>query len=204
MTQRMPLAVRLAPLVAQRLPQVLVWSHRRTAPCARWFPGWCVRHALRTLPDVDQQVVHDPPDVEALFRANMVELNRHGGRGVAHALLVVSRAWGFQLKDMRANVAVWHGERDANIPPKLGRYLAHPIPTAPAHSVPEAGQFLTFSHWGECLPSWWYNINAVFAVVRVALLPQLALVVPPHAQVHGTPQRLATSRKAARCADHAR
>ena len=121
------------------------------APLARRFPDWFVRQAFRNLPDVDQQVFHDQPDLEPLFHANMGELYRQGGRGPAHELIVVSRPWGFPLKDIRANVAVWHGEHDANIPPHMGRYLAQSIPNAQANIVPEAGHFLTFSHWEQIL-----------------------------------------------------
>lgn len=74
MTQSMPLALRLAPLMAQRLPRLLAWSQILTAPLARRYPNWLVRQAFRNLPDVDQQVFHDQPDLEPMFGVNMLEL----------------------------------------------------------------------------------------------------------------------------------
>lgn len=143
--------LRLVPAVAQRLPRLLVGSQALMAPLARRFPRWFVRQAFRNLPQVDQQLFASQLDLEPMFVANLPEIYRQGGRGVADELLVVSRPWGFALADIRATVYVWQGERDPNIPPAMGHYLARTIPGARATFVPVAGHFLTFSHWDQIL-----------------------------------------------------
>lgn len=147
----MPRAIRLITQNAQRLPGLLIWSQVVTAPLARRYPQWVIRQTFRKLPEADQQVFHRQQDLEPLFCANLRELYRQGGHGVAHELLIVSRPWGFHLGDIRAPVYIWHGERDANIPPGMGRYLAQTISGATATFVPDAGHFLAFSHWDQIL-----------------------------------------------------
>jgi pimeloyl-ACP methyl ester carboxylesterase len=147
----MPRAIRLVPQIAQRLPALLVWSQLLTAPLARRSPAWMMRQAFRKLPQADQQVFHNQPTLEALFSTNVQELYRQGGHGMAQELLLVSLPWGFDVADIRARVSIWHGDQDANIPPAMGYYLAQTIPDAQATFVPEAGHFLTFSHWHQIL-----------------------------------------------------
>jgi pimeloyl-ACP methyl ester carboxylesterase len=61
---------------------------------------------------------------------------------------LVFRAWGFELADVRCPMTLWYGERDANAPPRNGRWLAERLPRATLHLLPGLG------HLESLLRSW--------------------------------------------------
>lgn len=61
---------------------------------------------------------------------------------------LVFRAWGFDVADVRCPMTLWYGERDANAPPRNGRWLAERVPRATLHLLPGLG------HLESLLRSW--------------------------------------------------
>jgi pimeloyl-ACP methyl ester carboxylesterase len=57
---------------------------------------------------------------------------------LADAALVFGR-WPFDVADVRCPVSLWYGERDANAPPRNGRWLAAHLPHATLHLLPGLG-----------------------------------------------------------------
>ena len=51
-----------------------------------------------------------------------------GPRGAVWDMALLGQPWGFDLQAVDLPVALWHGERDRNVPVAHGRYLAGAVP----------------------------------------------------------------------------
>jgi hypothetical protein len=56
-----------------------------------------------------------------------------------------TKPWGFQLQKIAAEVHLWHGELDNNVPISVGRFVADAIPSCNARFYEEEGH-LTLPH----------------------------------------------------------
>ena len=68
--------------------------------------------------------------------------------GYVHDAALVFRPWPFDLAGIGCPVTLWYGERDANAPPRNGRWLADHLPHASLHLLPGLG------HLESLLRSW--------------------------------------------------
>ncbi len=100
--------------------------------------------------EADRILVGDPR-TRALMLANTVEIHRQGTRGVSDEALVMARAWGFPLSEIRVPVWLWHGDADPTVPVSMGRYLAREMPTCHATIYPAEGHHLFLDRWEEIL-----------------------------------------------------
>ena len=100
-------------------------------------PGRMVRQMSRA----DRDVLKDQKLQAGVVR-NLAEAYRDGSRGVAHELKLLTQAWGFPLEDIKAEVHLWQGTDDRNVPRAMGEYLAATIPHCRASFVPGAGHLL--------------------------------------------------------------
>ena len=66
---------------------------------------------------------------------------RSGIDGVDQDATLYAHSWGFQLKDITAEVHLWHGEPDINVPVSVGRYVADAIQNCHATFFPDEGHF---------------------------------------------------------------
>jgi pimeloyl-ACP methyl ester carboxylesterase len=64
---------------------------------------------------------------------------RQGSRGVARDGYILASPWGFDPAEVRQPAHLWHGLRDAKVPPLMSRALAACFPRAQLHLVPEGG-----------------------------------------------------------------
>ena len=69
------------------------------------------------------------------------EALRSGIDGLDQDAALYARPWGFQLQDITAEVYLWHGEPDINVPVLVGRYVADAIPNCHAKFFPDEGHF---------------------------------------------------------------
>jgi len=78
-------------------------------------------------------------DVGSVIIDSLCESVRCGAKGVAWDLLLCSRPWGFELRDVKMPVQLWHGEVDKVVPPAFGRYQAENLPQCKARFMPGEG-----------------------------------------------------------------
>lgn len=118
--------------VAARTPggYMRLWSWRaRTAD----------RHILAR-PDVARVIAEDVPTALA-----------QGATGVARDLSCITADWNFAPNQIRAPVAIWHGEADRSVPPTCAARLAASLNSAHVIHVPDAGHLVVFDLWGAVL-----------------------------------------------------
>jgi pimeloyl-ACP methyl ester carboxylesterase len=139
--------------LARCLPWVARISLWRTAYLVQRNPERMLGTMMGALPDPDKTVL-TRPEVKTTIKENVVEAFRSGSRGAACELLLLTRPWGFSLKDIATHVHLWHGEQDESVPPNVARYQARTIPSCRASFYPGEGHFsLVINHMEEILSS---------------------------------------------------
>jgi pimeloyl-ACP methyl ester carboxylesterase len=103
-------------------------------------PGAIVDLIAAHLPRPDRRAL-GRPDVRKLLADSFRESVCAGPRGPTHDILLYSRPWGFDLREIQTPVHLWHGERDTIVPPAMGRHLSKRIPGARLTLYPEDGHF---------------------------------------------------------------
>jgi len=75
-----------------------------------------------------------------------------GIAGIHHEAALYARPWGFRLQDITAEVHLWHGAEDANVPVSVGHYVADAIPNCQARFLENEGHLsLPYNHVREYL-----------------------------------------------------
>jgi pimeloyl-ACP methyl ester carboxylesterase len=98
----------------------------------------------------DKRVLQEHPEIVDVLYESFVEAFRQGSRGAKRELYLYSRRWGFRLDAIEVPVFLWQGEKDANVPPSMGRYMAGVIPGCKATFLPGDGHMGTiFNHLDE-------------------------------------------------------
>jgi pimeloyl-ACP methyl ester carboxylesterase len=149
-TEGMSRQNRLLFRTARRLPWLLNLPFWIMAQGARRFPERAVDVMTRSMAEPDQRVLARP-EVRAVFVESAAEAYRLGSRGAVWEAVMYSRPWGFRLEDITIEVYLWQGEKDVNVPPAMGRYLARAIPQCRAAFYPDEGHLLVVDHADEIL-----------------------------------------------------
>jgi pimeloyl-ACP methyl ester carboxylesterase len=92
-------------------------------------------------PELDKVVMDQPEVSRMIVGLTFGEALRSGIDGVDQDAALYARPWGFQLQDITAEVYLWHGEPDINVPVSVGRYVADAIPNCHATFFPDEGHF---------------------------------------------------------------
>jgi pimeloyl-ACP methyl ester carboxylesterase len=121
------------------------WGRPQRRDAERFF-----EESVAEMCAADQEILA-APELRDRMIANSAELYRQGGRGMYDEALVLARPWGFELRDIRVPVYVWHGNRDETVPIGMADYLARAIPAAQVSIHPEEGHHLLYSRWPEIL-----------------------------------------------------
>ena len=101
--------------------------------------------------DLDRQLL-DQSELADAFINGMREAFRNGIRGANHEAALYTHPWGFKLQDITAEVHLWHGGQDLNVPISVGRYAADAIPNCQANFHAMEGHLtLPHNHIGEIL-----------------------------------------------------
>jgi pimeloyl-ACP methyl ester carboxylesterase len=146
-TKGMALPLRQLAFVAQHLPGLLAWTQNLSTPMARGDPVAMARRVVQFLPEHDKQVLRRHPEIQDMLVQDGPEIYRNGGQGITRDMILATGPWGFQPEDIRAQVYLWQGELDRNLPPAMGRYLAGAIPGCRATFVPDGGHYMIYDHW---------------------------------------------------------
>jgi pimeloyl-ACP methyl ester carboxylesterase len=94
----------------------------------------------------------EQPELATLFIDGMREAFRQGTRGANYEAGLYTRPWGFNLQDITAELYLWHGEQDLNVPLSVGRYVAEAIPNCRATILEDEGHLtLAYNHSQEIL-----------------------------------------------------
>jgi len=91
------------------------------------------------------------PKMKAMLTADFLEAVRAGTQGITWDLEILARPWGFHLHVIAADVFLWHGESDTQVPLVMGKRLASAIPHCRATFFPKEGHWAIYSHWQEIL-----------------------------------------------------
>jgi pimeloyl-ACP methyl ester carboxylesterase len=104
-------------------------------------PERTIEALARAMSAADAQIVRRP-EVRDVLIADLVEAFRRGSDGATEDMVLLGRPWGFSLREIEPEVALWQGEADTLVPPAMGRYLAAQIPRCHATMLPGEGHLL--------------------------------------------------------------
>lgn len=93
--------------------------------------------------------VFNNPGFRRMYLDNLTEACCQGPAGFAHDMRILAQPWGFDPASIDADVTLWHGTQDNNVPPAMGRYLADAIPRCQAHFIPDTGHCFMFHQWSN-------------------------------------------------------
>jgi pimeloyl-ACP methyl ester carboxylesterase len=85
--------------------------------------------SARLFPPGDR-AVFARPEMKAFFLDDLLHGSRWGLRAPIYDLMLFTRPWGFQLRDLRVPIRLWHGDADHLVPIAHARHLARLIPDA--------------------------------------------------------------------------
>ena len=107
-------------------------------------PDQFLSRSLETFSEPDRQLL-DQAELAQVFVEGMQEAFRSGIGGANHEAGLYTQPWGFQLQEIDAEVHLWHGGLDNNVPISVGRFVADAIPNCNARFYEEDGH-LTLPH----------------------------------------------------------
>ena len=114
-------------------------------------PDQFLSRSKETLSEPDRQLL-DQPEPARLFISGLQEAFRSGVGGVNQDAALYTKPWGFRLEDITAQVYLWHGGQDGNVPLSAGQFVADAIPNCNARFYEEEGHLtLPQSRMGEVL-----------------------------------------------------
>jgi pimeloyl-ACP methyl ester carboxylesterase len=139
--------------LAQQMPWLVKWMIRMAFSSLRGRPEKMARQIARGRPDmpaIDHHVLGDRHFLDWMVRETM-EAVALGSAGLAHEEVLFAFPWGFRLEDIRcANVFLWHGCLDRNVPLSMARAVAERIPGCQAQFFPDDGHLsLIYRHGKE-------------------------------------------------------
>lgn len=109
--------------------------------------AWMMRH----LPACDARVMERPEVREHWLSDIARPVSSTAGRASVQDIGLEARPWGFDLREIKCPVHVWHGDADDTVPLANGIYQANAIPGATLHEVRGEGHWLIFEHFAEIL-----------------------------------------------------
>jgi pimeloyl-ACP methyl ester carboxylesterase len=127
-------------LLAGRFPIFARLPFAAAALIYRGHPELMLALISRRFAECDQRALQIPA-LHQLLCDSFREAFRRSLLGPARDLVIYGRAWGFALHDIQVPMRLWHGERDAVVPPAMAHMLADEIPNCHAVFYPEDGHF---------------------------------------------------------------
>ena len=131
-TEDMGWVNRISFRLAERAPWLIGIPIRLMARAARRFPDRALSLMMCSPPEPDRVVLDERHQMAGLFRDDVIEALRSGGRGWAWEALMYARPGGFPLEEIAMEVHLWHGEEATNVPILMARRQADAIPNCRA------------------------------------------------------------------------
>lgn len=129
--------------------RLLLWL---TAMVVRKKPDKFIEQMVSAVSAPDRRVLEAHPEVASMFTDDWREAFRSGVRGAHYESTLYKRPWGFRLQDVSADVHLWHGTQDNNVPVSVGRSVAETIPQCHATFIEDEGHFsLPYKHLRDIL-----------------------------------------------------
>lgn len=131
-----------------------------------WMIGrlitWFIFHERCADPEkaYDKETGHRPaadeelaarPEIREVCLQTEYEAFRHGLKGMAWDVRLITRPWGFRLEEIKIPVHLWHGTADNLTSVPMAQYMAGKIPNSQITIFPDEGHLLLFPHWEEIL-----------------------------------------------------
>lgn len=128
-------------LALARLVPRLAWHIASTGiDYLRKQDDFIPRSLRRRLPESDRRCIEDPR-VHASLMKNWREAFRDGNAGALVDGSLFARPWGFNLREIKVPVTLFHGMADIIVPLRMGAYLAEHIPGARSFFLEGEGHF---------------------------------------------------------------
>jgi pimeloyl-ACP methyl ester carboxylesterase len=141
---------RRAPL----LSRAACWLWARTALAGlRGDRDRLLRRLSKAGPPPDREVLAEvaaDPQRWTRFVDDTAEAFRQGGAGVRADLVVASRPWGFELREVNVPTWLWHGAADEDVPIAAARRMAQLLPSCQATFTDE-GHLMGLRHTDEAV-----------------------------------------------------
>ena len=109
-------------------------------------PDKFMSRSRETFPEPDKLLLEEP-ELAEFFIGALREAFRTGIGGAKQDAALYARPWGFRLHDIAADVYLWHGEQDLNVPISVGCYVADALPNCQATFFEEEAHLtLPYNH----------------------------------------------------------
>lgn len=115
------------------------------AVTARLAPAALIAQAMNALPEPDQAVLTQPV-VQKAFIHTLLESMRRGTRGPQVDTALMVSLWDFNPADIKFKVQMWQGEKDADAPPVMARYIKSVIPRSVITFYPQEAHLSLMVH----------------------------------------------------------
>ena len=110
--------------------------------------AWSVLSA--PMPEEDQAIFNNA-NILTPYLDSLEYALKQGPMGLVFDLKNTVQPWPFTLKDIHAQVELWHGNKDRNIGVEIGKYLAESLHTDNTHFLADQGHYFILSHWRQIL-----------------------------------------------------
>jgi pimeloyl-ACP methyl ester carboxylesterase len=105
---------------------------------ARPFASQGLDLYARFAPPGDREVLRQPENKE-MFIDDLLNSGRHGMRAAAYDVILFTRDWGFNVRDLRVPVTWWQGDEDNIVPLAHAEHIVELIPGAELRVRPGDG-----------------------------------------------------------------
>jgi len=133
--------VRNAFFLARTFPRILKITHGfPMMALTKVSPTTVLDVVALVHPGADRQVLKSP-DVRDKLVLNIQEAFRQGADGAIQDMRLYTQPWGFNLRDIKSHVDIWHGDADEIVPISHGQYLHQQLPNSTFTKMPGQAHF---------------------------------------------------------------
>jgi pimeloyl-ACP methyl ester carboxylesterase len=108
-------------------------------------PDQFLERSRATFSEPDRNLL-DEPELASVFIDGVREAFLGGIKGANLEAGLYTRPWGFELSAIDAEVHLWHGAQDYNVPISIGRCVAEALPDCQANFLEEEGHLTLPRH----------------------------------------------------------